>query len=132
MITIVGIFTILHGLVHLLYTGQSLRLFEMQPGLVWPDNSWAFLQLLGNETTRKLSAIVLIIAAILFAVGGFGIVFSQTWWRLSVISAAVFSTFLYLLCWNGRFERLDDNGFVGILINIVLLIASLVLNWPKF
>ena len=35
MLTILfGIFLILHGLVHLLYAGQSSRLFELQPGMV--------------------------------------------------------------------------------------------------
>jgi len=33
---ILGIFFILHGLVHLLYAGQSLRLFELRPGMTWP------------------------------------------------------------------------------------------------
>jgi len=37
MLTIIlGIFCILHGLVHLLYAGQSRRLFELRPGMVWP------------------------------------------------------------------------------------------------
>jgi hypothetical protein len=33
---IAGIFLILHGLVHLLYYGQSARRFELAPGLTWP------------------------------------------------------------------------------------------------
>ncbi len=30
---IIGVFLVLHGLVHLLYAGQSARLFELQEGL---------------------------------------------------------------------------------------------------
>jgi len=41
MESIVGIFLILHGLVHFLYAGQSIRLFELQAGMIWPDASWA-------------------------------------------------------------------------------------------
>ena len=41
---IFGIFIILHGLVHLLYFGQSTRYFELQPGMVWPDGAWAGLE----------------------------------------------------------------------------------------
>lgn len=37
-----GIFLILHALVHLLYAGQSRRFFELRPGMTWPDGSWAF------------------------------------------------------------------------------------------
>ncbi len=33
---IAGAFIVLHGLVHLLYAGQSRRLFELRPGMVWP------------------------------------------------------------------------------------------------
>ena len=31
-----GVFIVLHGLVHLLYFGQSARYFELKPGMVWP------------------------------------------------------------------------------------------------
>jgi hypothetical protein len=33
-----GIFFLLHGLVHLLYAGQSLRFFELRPGMTWPGS----------------------------------------------------------------------------------------------
>ena len=36
---ILSVFIVLHGLVHLLYFGQSRRLFELQPGMAWPE-SW--------------------------------------------------------------------------------------------
>ena len=41
------LFLFLHGMVHLLYAGHSLRLFELRPGLSWPDSSWAFSRLGG-------------------------------------------------------------------------------------
>jgi hypothetical protein len=31
---IIGVFIVLHGLVHLLYFGHSRRLFELQPGML--------------------------------------------------------------------------------------------------
>jgi len=43
---IIGVFIVLHGLVHLLYFGQSWRFFELQPEMVWPEDSWAFSRLL--------------------------------------------------------------------------------------
>jgi hypothetical protein len=36
---IFGIFIILHGLVHMLYFGQSQKLFELQAGMTLPDGS---------------------------------------------------------------------------------------------
>jgi hypothetical protein len=34
-----GILLLIHGLIHLLYSGQSARRFELQPGMVWPDGA---------------------------------------------------------------------------------------------
>jgi hypothetical protein len=129
---IVGVFFVLHGLVHLLYFGQSQRLFELQPGMVWPDGSWAFSRLLGNEATRVLASIACILAAIGFGAGGAGIFVSQAWWRPLAVGSAVFSTVLFLLFWNGKMERLDNQGGIGILINVAILVAVLVLQWPDF
>ena len=62
--TLFGIFIVLHGLVHLLYFGQSARYFELQPGMVWPDGSWLFTKLLGEESNRALTSSLLVLAAI--------------------------------------------------------------------
>jgi uncharacterized membrane protein YphA (DoxX/SURF4 family) len=129
---IIGVFFVLHGLVHLLYFGQSARYFDLKPGMVWPDGAWAFSKLLGDEATRNLASISLILAAIGFAAGGAGIFVGQAWWRPVVVSAAAFSSVVYLLFWNGRMQNLDGQGGVGILINIAILIAVLVLRWPDF
>lgn len=127
-----GIFIVLHGLVHLLYFGQSAGFFELQPGMVWPDGAWAFSKYLGNENTRMLANILLVLAALVFIVGGVAILANQDWWRMIVISAAIFSTTIYLVLWNGRFENLANNGWVGIIINLVILITMLLFQWPKF
>lgn len=125
-----GIFLVLHGLVHLLYFGQSRRLFELRPGMVWPDGSWAFSKLFGDETTRLLASIFCVLATIGFVVGGMGIFVKQAWWRPVVVGSAAFSTVLYILFWDGKVQRLDDRGLIGILINIAILVVVLVLRWP--
>ena len=128
----IGIFIVLHGLVHLLYFGQSWRFFELQAGMVWPDGSWAFSRLLGDETTRLLASIFLVLAAIDFVAGGAGILLGQAWWRPVVVSAAAFSTVIFILFWDGTFQNLDDKGAIGILINIAILTAVLIFQWPNF
>ena len=60
---IFSVFIVLHGLVHLLYFGQSARYFELQPGMVWPDGSWALSRFVGDATTRNLASNLLILAA---------------------------------------------------------------------
>jgi hypothetical protein len=118
---IMGIFLILHGLVHLLYAGQSRRLFALQPGMTWPDASWAFSRLLSNEATQLLVSILLVLATLGFAASGLGLLIGQDWWRTIVASSAVLSTAIFGLSWNGKFEALDNQGGVGILINLATI-----------
>ena len=125
-----GIFIILHGLVHLLYFGQSAGFFELQPGLVWPDGAWVFSKLLGNESTRMVANILLSIAALAFVAAGIGFLAKQTWWQLMVIGAAIFSTVIYLLLWDGHLQNLPDKGAVGLLINLAVMAAILIFRWP--
>lgn len=120
-----GIFLVLHGLVHLLYFGQSARYFELQPGMVWPDGAWTFSAFAGDKTIRWLASVLLVVAAIGFVAGGAGVLLQQTWWRPVVVSAAVFSTVIYILLWDGKLQKLHDKGGVGILINIVILVVLL-------
>jgi hypothetical protein len=129
---IIGVFIVLHGLVHLLYFGQSWRLFELQPGMVWPDGSWAFSKLLGDERTRLLASASCVLAAIGFVAGGAGILAGQTWWHPLVVGSAAFFGFMLILLWDGQMQRLADKGAFGVLINVAILVAVLILRWPDF
>jgi hypothetical protein len=127
---IFGIFIVLHGLVHLLYAGQSAKYFELKPGMVWPDGSWMFSRLLGIEATRKLASISLLVAAIALIAGGIGIFASQDWWRQIAVGGTALSSIAYIIFWNGRMQNLDGQGVVGLLINIVVMASVLILRWP--
>ncbi len=129
---IFGVFMVLHGLVHLLYYGQSRGLFELQRGMVWPEGAWAFSRLLGDETTRRLASVACVVAAAGFLAGGTGILAGQAWWRPLVVGAAAFSTATFVLFWDGSRHRLDNQGAIAILINMAILLAVLVLRWPAF
>lgn len=118
-----GLFIVLHGLVHLLYVGQSRRLFALQPGMVWPDGSWAFSRLLGAEPTRLLASISLVLVAVGFVAGGLGLIWRQDWWPAVVVAASSVSAVLTILLWDGRRQDLDDQGGVGLLINLALITA---------
>lgn len=121
-----GVFLILHGLVHLLYLGQSARWFELQPGMLWPDGSWAFGILFGNARTRSLANLSLAFAAAGFVTGGIGLLLNQAWWYPVVFGSGVFSSMLILIFWDGKRERWADKGGVGLLINLVILIVLMV------
>ncbi len=125
-----GIFLILHGLVHLLYAGQSWRLFELRPEMTWPDGSWLFSRFLGDETIRMLVTVSLVLATLGFIAGGLGLFFRADWWRSVTAISAALSSLLFLVCWNGRFQALDDQGGVGLLINLAIVLAIMVFKWP--
>jgi uncharacterized membrane protein YphA (DoxX/SURF4 family) len=127
-----GVFFMLHGMVHLLYFGQSARYFELQPGMAWPDGSWIFSRLLGDGTTRNLSSILLVLAAVGFVIGGIGIFAKQAWWRPTIIVVAIFSSAIYVLFWDSGWGHLDNKGGIGVLINLAILAALLIFQWPKF
>lgn len=129
---IIGVFIVLHGLVHLLYFGQSRRLFELQTGMVWPDGSWVFSRFLGDEATRLLASISCLLAAVGFVAGGIGILVEQPWWRPVVVGAAAFSALVFILFWDGKLKKLDNQGGIGLLIDIAILVAVLILGWPDF
>jgi hypothetical protein len=126
---IAGIFLILHGIVHLLYAAQSWRVFQLQPGMLWPDGSWLFARLIGNSATHYLASIALVLIALGFAAGGLGLFFQQDWWRPAAVGAAAFSSALYLLMWDGSFQAWDAKGGIGLLINALVLLIVLVFKW---
>lgn len=126
-----GVFIVLHGLVHLLYFGQSARFFELQPGMVWPDGTWAFSRFMGNTIIRNLASFLLILAAVGFFAGGVGVFLKQACWQPAVVGAAVFSSVIYILFWDGVMRSLDNKGGVGIVINLAILVAVLIFRWPN-
>lgn len=129
---VVGVFVVLHGLVHLLYSGQSLRLFELRPGMAWPDGSWALSKLLGDEPARFLASAFCVLAAVGFAIGGTGILFRQAWWRLLAVGSAAFSAAVFVLLWDGGTQELADKGGIAVLINAAILGAVVAVDWPDF
>jgi len=126
-----ALFLALHGLVHLLYFGQSATFFQLQPGLNWPAGSWVFSSLLGDTATRRLAGAACVVGALGFLIAATGLLLSQSWWRTAAISSATFSVLLYLIFWNGGLQRLPDQGLVGILIDAAILLALLVFRWPR-
>jgi len=124
---IIAVFIVLHGLVHLLYFGQSRRLFELQPGMVWPEGSWAFSKRLGDKGTRLLASVSCILAAV-----GAGILVRQAWWRPLVVVVAVFSAVIFILFWDGKPQKLDAKGGIALLINTAILFAALLLQRLDF
>lgn len=120
-----GVFLGLHGMVHLLYAGQSWRLFELQPGMIWPDGSWALERATGTNEIRLLATILLVVGALASIVSGGGLVLKQDWWRPAALSSVALSTLIYVLFWDGAFRQLPNQGAVGVLLNAGILAIAL-------
>lgn len=120
--TFVAVLLVLHGMVHLLYSGQSSRLFELEEGMVWPDGSWALSTVFGNSTARTIASVMMLLAAVGFALAGAAVLLSRGWWRGLTVGAAVLSSVSYLLLWDGKLANLDGQGAIGILINLAALV----------
>ncbi|MBN1301605.1 MAG: hypothetical protein JW995_10360 [Melioribacteraceae bacterium] len=121
--TISAIFIILHGLVHLLYMGQSLRKFELQQGITWPDNSWVSGKQPGNDWARVPVAVMCVISASGFAAAGIMLLYEFSLFKYFVYCTSVFSSLLYLLAWDGVKNKIADKGAVGVVINVALIIC---------
>lgn len=125
-----GVFLMMHAVVHLLYLGQSSRMFELQTGMKWPDGSWLFARLLGNEPTRVLASVILFLVALALMAGALGLFLTQAWWRPVVVCAAALSAIAYFLLWDGAMQDLPGKGAVGVLISLAILVAVLIFRWP--
>ena len=97
--------------------------------MVWPDGSWLFSKLLDDDSARLLTTILLVLSALAFVAAGFGLFFRQEWWQPTAVGAASFSSLIFILFWDVRFQALDAKGAVGILINLVVLFAVLILKF---
>lgn len=118
----IGIFIILHGLVHLLYFGLSQKYFDLDKPLTgWPERSWIFSRIFNDTTTASIASVLYMLATLIFVVSGISYIFDADWRTLLVVSAGLFSSVVILLFWDGTFQRLPDKGFIGVLINIVVI-----------
>jgi hypothetical protein len=99
--------------------------------MTWPDNAWAFSKLLGVEPARLLASLLLVLAALGFITGGLGLFIRQGWWRPVAAGTAVFSAILFIILWDGKFQAWQDKGGIGILIDLAILVAVLLLKWPS-
>jgi len=124
MIRIVfGVILMLHGLVHLWFVTLAVRWVAFQPDMGWTGRSWLLTPTLGEGPARIVAAVFLSIAAATFVVGGIAVLAQVPWWRPALVLAAILSTVVLLLVWDGGTEMLIQKGLIGVVINVLVLIV---------
>ncbi len=132
MVSVIGMFFVLHGLVHFLYFGQTARFFELQPGMSWPDNAWLFTPFFRKKAIRVLAGNFCILSGMGFIISALAVFLHHSTWYILAIGSSVFSSFGYVIFWNGKPEKLHDQGAIAILINIAIILSIGILRWPQF
>ena len=128
---IVGVFLILHGLVHLMYVGTARGWIPSNGDTIWDGRSWVFTRTLGASRTMTLATIVHTATTLVFAVAGIGLVAKQPWWEAWAVAGAILSTAGIVLFWDGSPKNPVQKGLLGIVINVAILAAVLYFGWPS-
>jgi hypothetical protein len=98
---------------------------KLRPEITWPQGSWLVSKLTGDYGARLIVTPILVITA-----GGLGLLFQLNWWRFVTAGSVALSSLHFFIFWNGKFLAMDDQGGIGILINLAILVVILVFNWP--
>lgn len=122
-----GVFVVLHGLVHLWYVVLAQDLVEFRLEMGWTARSWLLSPLLGEPATVLLATVLFVAVAAAFVAGGVGFLVETDWWRPVLLGAAVASTAVILVFWQGGLAMAVQKGVLGAVIN--LAIVGLVASW---
>jgi hypothetical protein len=128
---IFGVFLIFHGVVHLLYAGDARGIYQLKPGMVWPEGSWLVSSIFGDAAARFVAMIGMALIAAGLAVAGTALFFEAPMWRPVALGAAAASVVAYLALWNGQLANLDGQGAIGVLISLGIILSAAVLRWPS-
>lgn len=118
---ILGLFLILHGLIHLLYLTLSQDIIT-DPSIHWSRESWLLSSFLSDGLLKQISFILFSASILFFVAAGLLYMTEFKRRRAAVYFSAIFSSMTILIFWNGTLQHLDDQGFVGIIINIAIMI----------
>jgi hypothetical protein len=125
---IMGIFVILHGLVHVWFVTLSQGWVEFQADMGWTGESWLLSGILEDGLSRGLASLVYGLAGVIFLVAGAGLLTRQDWSRPWLIAASLISAISILAFWDGGFNLLVQKGLLGFLISLGILAAVLLLK----
>lgn len=117
----VGVFLVLHGLVHGWYVVLSQGWVEVEAQMGWTGHSWLLSSALPSETILSLASVLYVGVALGFVAGGVGYVLETDWAAPVLVAAAALSTVVIVAMWDGEPTLLVEKGLVGVLINLAVV-----------
>lgn len=124
--TILGIFFILHGLVHLWYVVLSFNWVNFLPEMGWTGKSWLLSPIFEDSTLRMIAGLFFIIAAVAFTASGISVLLGAKITQQLLLWSAIFSSITLILFWDGQMDLIVQKGLIGLLINLVTIIVVLI------
>lgn len=121
VLPLIGIFFVLHGLVHLLYFSISQG-WIIDESIGWSMDSWLLSGILHPSGIKIIASISFAIIIILFLISGILVLVDSDYWIQSILISTIFSSFIFLIFWDGHLSKLPDQGIIGILINVAIII----------
>jgi hypothetical protein len=112
----------------MVYTSIALNWVPAPEG--WTGISWLFSGPLGAQGTRNAGALVFTALTAAFVVLAAGLVFKQIWASSWLFWVPIASSLALFVFWDGSPQDLLTKGFIGILINIGLLVALVIFRYP--
>ena len=129
---VIGLFLILHGLVHLWLFTLSQRLIEFKPEMGWSGKSWLLTDVFGDSTTRLLASTLFVVATVAFVASGVAIFFQSDWWWSILLAASFVSAMTMLIFWDGSMDLIIQKGLIGFSISLVIFLFLLLARRPAF
>lgn len=119
----------IHGIGHFMGVIPAMQLVNVKG---WNSRSWLLTPLIGEATSRVLSAVLFMVALVGFiasAMALLGWLVPHEWWQTLAIVSAMLSLITIVLFWNA-FVSLIPNKVGALGVDIAVVVCLLMLNWP--
>jgi putative effector of murein hydrolase LrgA (UPF0299 family) len=119
--TILSIVIILHGLVHIWYLLLLSKVIKYTPEMGWTGNSWLVSGASEIFWIRYSGIILYSLICLLFVSSGIGLMSNSSITRNLLNITVILSSILIIFFFDGRFDMLVQKGFVGLIINTIII-----------
>lgn len=120
----VGVFLVLHGLVHGWFVVLSQGWVAYQDEMGWNGRSWLLSRALDAQVLLDAASVLYLAVAVGFVVGGAGYALAPEWggWAPLLAGSATLSAAVIVVTWDGERDRLVEKGALGVLVDVAILV----------